>query len=1127
MKKAILILFLLFLNLAYSQDYYFYHGVRINLEPRSDRAAVVLNSNYLSQETRINSIKSLVDNDIVVAPAGDNCFLLKFKNYKSVSEIQSLASSLTSRSNIVKFATPVYFGESPVVMQIPIDEFIVRLNNPSGVNFLQALNAQYNIHIVGNVFDEKGFLLKSNDGVDLNALELSAIYFNTGLFEYAEPNFVYPESCLLNSIPNDPLFEKQWALRNTGQTVPTGGTINGDVSEVNGVPDSDMDVDLAWDLTTGNPNIKIGILDTGIDSTHPDFEGSLLTGYDAFYNQYGVPADSSIYGGHGTCAAGLVIAKMNNSTGISGVAPSCKLMSFRIFNQVTQTTSVVAMSRAFDTAKVLGIDILSNSWDGNTPTSTLTQAIDNVAMLGRLGNGSIILFSSGNNGRNSVWYPSYLPSVISVGASTPFDQKKAPGNGNQYDWGGNYGEDINGDLDIVAPAITYTTDIQGTYGYEHDPSPDGDYFGNFSGTSSSCPNTAGVVALILSINPNFSKSDVLDKLYRGCDKIENTPYNINKPFGKWSMYCGYGRVNAYNSVKLAMGADITPPTINHQNILSRTNTHATLISAEIVDQDGSPVPTTGGHSPKIFFRTNRLNGGWSQFDSAAFSYNDGNDFYFKIPCQGYETQVQYYITAEDNSGNLAHFPFGAPDPLWLCYYAIGEMVEVSSTIPQFSCVSWGSTISPPVNFGNFIILNTQVKVTMHHPRVSDVIMILYSPGTDANTNRKCIFASNGGFGADIDGALITDTASNFWASGTPPYTDGIYKADYFLKGFNGTNAEGDWKIINYEIDPINFAIYDSVKISFTKTTGVPSSSVRFNSEEDSVLYFGTVTQYDSLLKEFYVKNAGTSDMQLGNITFSGEYADDFYIESYEADPVLPGDSARISVYARPVHSDSRALITAVMNVETNDPSKPVFEVSLQFYDRPQPVELSSFTSSVSGRNVILNWATSMEENNSGFEIQRAVDGRELLFVKAGFVEGSGNSSNTIEYSFKDNNLNSGKYKYRLKQIDYNGNFEYHDLSEIVNVGIPSKFSISQNYPNPFNPTTKIDYDIASDGKVMIKLYDISGREIRTLTNEFKTAGYYSLTFNAADFASGAYFYRIEVSSDAGNFSAVRKMIILK
>ena len=193
---------------------------------------------------------------------------------------------------------------------------------------------------------------------------------------------------------------------------------------------------------------------------------------------------------------------------------------------------------------------------------------------------------------------------------------------------------------------------------------------------------------------------------------------------------------------------------------------------------------------------------------------------------------------------------------------------------------------------------------------------------------------------------------------------------------------------------------------------------------------------------------------------------------------------------------------------------------LGFIDPLLPVELSSFTSAVNGRNVTLNWITSEEINNSGFDIERKQSGS---WTKLGSISGNGTSVLSHEYSFTDRNLASGNYQYRLKQIDFNGNFEYFNLNNEVNVGIPAKFELSQNYPNPFNPSTQINFDIPTDSKVNIKLFDMSGKEVITLVNEFKTSGYYTVNFNAAGLSSGVYFYSIA----ADNFSATKKMMLVK
>jgi hypothetical protein len=209
----------------------------------------------------------------------------------------------------------------------------------------------------------------------------------------------------------------------------------------------------------------------------------------------------------------------------------------------------------------------------------------------------------------------------------------------------------------------------------------------------------------------------------------------------------------------------------------------------------------------------------------------------------------------------------------------------------------------------------------------------------------------------------------------------------------------------------------------------------------------------------------------------------------------------------------------VGTTNTDITTAPTHTISIA--NDPLPVELASFTATTNRNNVSLAWSTSKETNNQGFDIERSVVGSNT-WAKVGSVAGSGTTTETKSYSFTER-VTTGNYNYRLKQIDFNGNFEYFDLSSEVNVGVPSEFAISQNYPNPFNPSTKIDYDIATDGNVAIVLYDMSGREVAKLVNEFKTAGYYTVNFNASNLSSGMYFYRI----NASNFAQTKKMVLVK
>lgn len=202
-----------------------------------------------------------------------------------------------------------------------------------------------------------------------------------------------------------------------------------------------------------------------------------------------------------------------------------------------------------------------------------------------------------------------------------------------------------------------------------------------------------------------------------------------------------------------------------------------------------------------------------------------------------------------------------------------------------------------------------------------------------------------------------------------------------------------------------------------------------------------------------------------------------------------------------------------------------------YADPSVPVELTSFSASVSGSNVSLNWMTASEINNSGFEIERSkvypsADGQnsnEVNWEKIGFVEGKGTVAGISNYSFVDKNLNTGVYSYRLKQIDFDGTFKYHNLSESIKIGAPDRFELTQNYPNPFNPSTRIEYSIPQTGLVTIKVYNVIGQQVAELVNEVKQAGTHRIEFDAYGLPSGVYMYKLS----SGNFVSTKKMLLLK
>lgn len=188
-------------------------------------------------------------------------------------------------------------------------------------------------------------------------------------------------------------------------------------------------------------------------------------------------------------------------------------------------------------------------------------------------------------------------------------------------------------------------------------------------------------------------------------------------------------------------------------------------------------------------------------------------------------------------------------------------------------------------------------------------------------------------------------------------------------------------------------------------------------------------------------------------------------------------------------------------------------------DDAVPVELSSFTFDVKNNNVLLNWRTSTETNNSGFEVQRKASGD---WQTIGFVKGSGTTTQPQVYSYTDAGLASGTYVYRLNQVDLDGSS--HASSELsIVINNVTEFALDQNYPNPFNPSTQIGYSVSERSNVNLVVYDLLGREVAALVNEVKEPGSYKVNFNASNLPSGVYTYRIQ----SGNFVQTKKMMLMK
>ncbi|SKB52077.1 S8 family serine peptidase [Dyadobacter psychrophilus] len=354
--------------------------------------------------------------------------------------------------------------------------------------------------------------------------------FQDEFIQYIEPNFVQivdnklsmsqsknsnnikgPNSTNIQS-PNDPLLSSQWFHYNNGQ--PRGKEF------------ADIKTISAWNVSRGDARIVIAILDEGVDTKHPDLKDKIVNAYDAVEQDFS--QDPQPEAGHGTACAGIAGASTDNILGVSGIAWNCKIMPVRIakVNQERKwITSTSTIARGIRYAAERGARVINCSWRYAIPSWHINDAIDFA-----ISKNAVMVFAAGNENR-SVNYPAKLSktkSVVAVGATNEWDEFKSPSSMDNERWGSNFGPEIT----LTAPGVHICTTDNSGIGNGYDKNSD--YIFDFNGTSASAPMVSGAVAILLSIRPDLTPSQVIRLLVNSCDD-KGTP--------NFDDYYGHGRLN--------------------------------------------------------------------------------------------------------------------------------------------------------------------------------------------------------------------------------------------------------------------------------------------------------------------------------------------------------------------------------------------------------------------------------------------------------------------------------------------------------------------------------------------------------------------------------------------------------
>ena len=362
------------------------------------------------------------------------------------------------------------------------------------------------------------------------------------------------------------------------------------------------------------------------------------------------------------------------------------------------------------------------------------------------------------------------------------------------------------------------------------------------------------------------------------------------------------------------------------------------------------------------------------------------------------------------------------------------------------------------------------------------------------------------------------------ASGTEEWVaiyDGLVPggANYFDYGYSITvDDSGNVYVIGASSDSSGGDIYDFATVKYN-SSGTEVWVARYNGPADLIDSGNRIAVDDS--GNVYV--SGMSDGTGGPVSNSN-YTTIKYnssgIEEWVTSYNGPADAQDVA-FNMTIDDSANVYVTGWSKGVGTDYDFATIKYSQL---RIVPVELTSFYANVNNNEVVLNWTTATETNNQGFEIEKN-SGNE--FEKVGYVTGFGTTTEPKVYLFTDDNVETGTYKYRLKQIDFDGTFEYSNTVE-VEVPVPNQFTLEQNYPNPFNPTTTIKFSLPVDSKVNLKVFNTLGQEVVELLNGNISKGIKRVSFNASKLSSGVYLYRIVVKGvDGTNFSSVKKMILIE
>jgi len=419
------------------------------------------------------------------------------ENIENTFNKKSYFSDFVPGELIVKFKDTTKISPQTVNNQLNI-----------GVASLDLLNIKYNVvsseKIISETLSTLSNIYKLTVPKDSDIRSIVDEYNNDPNVEYAEPNLI----CHLDNIPNDPLFNQQWGLHNTGQS--------------SGKVDADIDAPEAWDIATEGSDVTIAVIDSGVDYNHPDLIDNMWINSDEIADN-GIDDDNNgyiddVHGwdfirntndpkdefGHGTHCAGIIGATGNNSIGVSGVCWNSSIMPVKVFTENGGTTTGV-IARGINYATNNGAKIFSMSWGFSGDSELITDVLENA-----YSKGIVLVSSAGNSNSQRPHSPAKYDHVIGVAAIDRNNEKASFSN---Y---GNWIDVAAPGVDIFSTMPTYPV-LLNDYGHTPD-------YSNMSGTSMSAPFIAGVIGLVLSNNPDLKQEEIKTLIQSAASDVSSNGY---------------------------------------------------------------------------------------------------------------------------------------------------------------------------------------------------------------------------------------------------------------------------------------------------------------------------------------------------------------------------------------------------------------------------------------------------------------------------------------------------------------------------------------------------------------------------------------------------------------------------